>query len=474
MSDKNVLLIIHDVYQDYNHFPLGPGYIASYLEKEGMTVEIYPMDVYHYSNEELTYKLKSNTYDIIGVGYMAARFTETIIPLCKVINEDKKDAWFILGGHGPTPTPEYVINKTRADIVVMGEAEEIIPELVKCKLHNGDLHQVKGIVFKYKDDIINTGRRNPIKELDSIPFPAWHLFPMDIYINCFKAPGMNDDDKIISIITSRGCINKCNFCYRMEKGIRLRSISNVIDEIKMAINLYGITYVYIQDELFVVSEKRVLEFERLLKENDIDIKYAVEARVDIFNEEIAKSLKRSGCVFVNIGFESGTQEVLDEIGKNTTVEQNINTMRICKEIGLPVGLNFIWGFENDNKETLQRNVELIKQYNLYHQLRTIRPVTPYPGTPLYYKAIKEGLLEDVKDFYNKFKNSDLITVNFTKYPVEECYRWLLDANTELVRDHYFNVGGDMEEAEKIIQQFSDLYSGKIDKFRGVKIYDKKQ
>ncbi len=96
-----VLLIIHDVHQDDNQFPLGPAYLAAVLKKEGIEVEVYCQDVFHYPNSHLAKLLDSNHYDLIGLGFLAARFKETVEPLCEVINQHKKDAWLVLGGHGP-------------------------------------------------------------------------------------------------------------------------------------------------------------------------------------------------------------------------------------------------------------------------------------------------------------------------------------------------------------------------------------
>lgn len=107
-ENGNVLFIIHDLYQEDNHFPLGIGYMAAVLKREGVDVDVYCQDVFHYTNEELAELLKRNEYDLICVGFLAARFRETIVDLCSVINTYKKNAWLVLGGHGPSPIPEYV------------------------------------------------------------------------------------------------------------------------------------------------------------------------------------------------------------------------------------------------------------------------------------------------------------------------------------------------------------------------------
>lgn len=467
-----VLFIIHDVYQDDNAFPLGPAYLAACLNKAGHKVETYCMDVFHYTNEELAAFLDNNEYDLIGMGFLAARFNETVRDVCKVVNEHKKNAWFQLGGHGPSAIPEYVLEETQADIIGMGECEETIVELLECKLNGGDLAEVKGIAYRQNDFIRVNPRREPIKKLDTIPFPLWEVFPMEKYVGAIKE-AFAVEEKTFAIISSRGCVNKCNFCYRMEKGIRVRSIDNVVEEIKILYKKYGVSVFDFQDELFVLSKERIRRFNELLAENNINIKYTANCRADIFDEEMAILLKEGGCNFLNIGFESVSQDVLNFINKNTTVEENIKAAEIASKVGINIGLNFIWGELGDSEETLMKSVEFIKKYNTYSQVRTVRPVTPYPGCDLYYYGIEKGLIKDAGDFFEKFKNSDLVTFNFTDMTEQQMYEALYKANKELVLDHFEHTSKDMEAANEILNGFYNLYFKGETKFRGARQYTDK-
>jgi len=469
-----VLFIIHDLYQEDNSFPFGPAYMTSILQQKGYVVDVCCQDVYHYKNHELVEQfLKPNFYDLIGIGFLAARFKETVLELCHTVNEYKREAWLVLGGHGASPIPEYILETTHADIVAIGEAEETIVDLLECKLGGGkDLFKVRGIAFREDGNISVNPRRTPVRNLDSIPLPAWDAFPMDKYTTCFKFECMGDNDRAIGIATGRGCVNRCSFCYRMEKGIRFRSIERVVEEMKILHESYGVSYFIIQDELFVASKNRIFEFRDCIKKNGLKVQYDCNARVDIFDEELVECLKDSGCVFVNFGMESSGQNVLDLMGKRTTVKQNIEAAEIARKVGVTVGLNFIWGNVGDTEESLKGNVKLIKQYNTYFQLRTIRPVTPYPGCPLYYEAIDRGLLSGPADFFEKFKNSDLSIVNFTNIPDKIFYEILFEANKGLILDHYQNTSQDMDEANAIIQQFYRLYFESDYKFRGARHYKK--
>ena len=319
--------------------------------------------------------------------------------------------------------------------------------------------------------VVYISGRNPIRDLDSIPFPAWDLFPMDRYTTCLKLWGMEPGDRTFGMITSRGCTDRCSFCYRMEKGIRFRSVENVVEEIKILKDRYGVNCYFMNDELFIASKSRMLEFSDALRE--LDIKFSCNARVDKFNGDMIRLfLQHSGCTFVNIGFESSSQKVLDRMNKRTTVEENVRAAEICREVGIGFGLNFLWGLPGDTPESLQSNVAFIKKYNTYDQLRTIRPVTPYPGSPLYYQAIDEGLLEGPGDFFDKFRNSDLITVNFLDgIPDDEAYKLLFNANRDLIRDHHKHTTMPVAESERLIGDFRRLYFEKDVSFRGARHYE---
>jgi len=154
----------------------------------------------------------------------------------------------------------------------------------------------------------------------------------------------------------------------------------VVEEIINLKEKYDVTYFVIVDELFTHPKKRIFEFHDELERNDLNIKYQCCGRVDTMDEEVAEALKESGCTLVIFGNETMDQNVLNLMNKNVKVEQNIYAAEVSKKKGLQYGLNFLWGNLGDTEESLKDNVKFIKKYNTYHQIRTIRPVTPYPGS----------------------------------------------------------------------------------------------
>ena len=456
--DMKVLIVIHDNHQENNIFPLGAAYIASSLLSIGVDVSTCCMDVFHQSNEELSELIKSNKFDMIFLGFMVPRFRRTVRELCLTINQARNnDCWFVLGGYGPSAIPEYILSETGADIACIGEGDEIVVNLVKAKLGECDISEIEGIAYLRKEKTIINKRAPKIKQLDQLAFPAWHLFPIDMYVKNLKFAGMQSNEKAFPIISSRGCTDQCSFCFRLESGVRSRSPENIIEEMKTLNDRYGITYFYFVDELAIVSKKQVLNLASKIREVLPDIKYRMDCRVTLFDDEIALALKDSGCTFLNIGFESSSQIVLDKMQKRATIEQNIKAVETAIKFDIGVGLNFIWGMPGDNEQTLIDDAEFIKKYNQYDQIRIIRPVTPYPGSPLYYKALSEGKLSGPDDFFEKFKNSDRYMVNFMDIKEADVYRLLLEVNADLIRDHFRNTDGDFAKAEKMISELKMLY-----------------
>jgi anaerobic magnesium-protoporphyrin IX monomethyl ester cyclase len=474
MMKLRALIVIHDNHQDSNHFSLGAGYVAASLRENGVEVETFCMDVYHYTNEDLIRHLKENEkYDMILLGFMVPRFRRTVRSLCHTIKENiDEETWFVLGGYGPSAIPEYIIEQTGADIVCIGEAEHTVVEIANCKKGKGksSLSEVLGIVYSDGKDVFSTKRRSKNKKLDTLEFPAWDLFPMHLYTTSYKFAGMSNDEKAFPIIASRGCTDRCSFCFRLESGIRSRSTENVIEEMLLLNTKYGVNYFKFSDELAIISKKQILKLTQEIKLKLPTIHYRMDCRVSLFDDEIATALKESGCVFLNIGFESSSQMVLDQMNKRATVEQNINAAETAIRHRIGMGLNVIWGMPGDDEKSLRDNAEFIKKYNQYDQIRTIRPVSPYPGSPLYYQAIAEKKLTGPQDFFDRFKNSDRYMVNFTDLSEEKIYSLLGEVNKDLIFDHFKNTTGDMIKAQNMVDELLSLYADENHVYTGPRHY----
>ena len=456
-----VLLVAYDNGSYIHWFPQGLAYISSVLLKEGCDVEVYSQDKFHYPDAHLTEYLNKNKFDVIGVSVIAGYYQyRKLLAISEAINKSKQRPFYIIGGHGPSPEPEFFLKKTQADVVVIGEGEVIIINLMESIYKHKSLSGVKGIAYREGNVVFINERRPLIKDIDAISFPAYDLFPIDYY-KLFRAVHAQNADFVMSVLSGRGCTFRCTFCYRLDKGFRPRSSENIIEEIKYLKQRYGINYIIFSDELLMSSIDRIISLcEGFIKAN-LDIKWNCNGRLNYAKPGVLKLMKRAGCVFINYGIEAMDDQVLRNMKKGLTIKQIIKGIETTLEEGISPGFNILFGNIGDSRETLNKGVEFLLKYDDGGQMRTIRPVTPYPGSPLYYYAIEKGLLKDCEDFYeNKHINSDLLAVNFTDMSDKEFYNALLEANAKLIRN-YFN-----KKLLTTIEQAEKLYLRRDEHFRG--------
>lgn len=456
-----VLLVVYDNLSRMHYFPIGLAYIAAVLIKEGYDVEIYNQDKFHYPDEHLTEYLDKNRFDVIGVGVIAGYYQyRKLLQISEAINRSKNRPFYIIGGHGPSPEPEYFVKKTSADAAIMGEGEETTVDLLKAIGSRRALSSVKGIAYRDGARVIINERRPLIEDIDSLPIPAYELFPIDYY-RLKQSPHTTRTDFAMDMISSRGCTFRCTFCYRMYEGLRPRSAASIIDEVVLLKKKYGITYIAFRDELMMSSVARMEELCRDFIKARLDVRWNCNGRLNYAQPDILRLMKKAGCVRINYGIEAMDNQVLKNMKKGLTTEQVIKGVENTLKEGLSANLNIIFGNIGDNRETLDKGVEFLLKYDDGTRLRTIRPVTPYPGCPLYYHAIEKGLLKDCEDFYeNKHINSDLLAVNFTDMDDDEFHKCLLEANVRLI-DHYFK-----KKSAAALEDAKRLYLKKDVSFRG--------
>jgi radical SAM superfamily enzyme YgiQ (UPF0313 family) len=247
-----------------------------------------------------------------------------------------------------------------------------------------------------------------------------------------------------------------------EGDFRPREPEDVIAEMQYLIQYHGITHFQFSDELFMSSTERVGRFcEELLVAFSGRIKWDCNGRLNFAKPKVLEIMKESGCQYVNYGIESLDPIVLKNLRKGLTINQIETGVENTLRAGLTPGLNIIWGSPGDTPTSLEKAVSFLLKHDTCSELRTIRPVTPYPGSQLYTEAINKGLIKDAADFYeNRHVNSDLLTCNFTDIPDKEFHELLFKANEKLVRNYY------SKNLTKTIRQASDMYRGKNNNFRG--------
>lgn len=457
-------MVVYDNDSYISWFPQGLAYLASAARNAGHEVSVYQQDIYHWPDSHLTDYLDSNAFDVVEVSTIGGYYQyHKLLSLSEAINASRRRSHFryTIGGHGPASDPRYFLSITGADVVGIGEGEITFVELMDAFAGKRSLESVDGIAFFDADgNYVRTKARELIKNIDDIAWPAYDLFDMTHY-SLLRLPNIKGNERCIPMLSGRGCIFSCNFCYRLDKGFRPRSAQSIIDEIQFLKKTYNIRYIAFSDELLMSSKERTLELCRAFIGARLDIKWDCNGRLNFADMDVLEKMKEAGCVFINYGIESLDNDTLRVMHKGLTRDMIIRGVENTLKAGISPGLNIIFGNINEPLSALDDAVEFLLKYDDHAQLRTIRPVTPYPGSELFDYAVEQGLIKDTADFYeNKHTNSDLLSVNFTKYTDEEVYDALCRANMKLIQQYQ------KVQQRRFEQVCCDLYQNRNSDFRG--------
>lgn len=308
--------------------------------------------------------------DVIGTTAVTMNYKKAarILQTAKQINPE---IITLFGGpHVSFDIENTLNNYPEVDIILRGEAETTLLELVPSINDKKKWPDIKGLAFRSGSEIIITEERGFIQNLDSLPVPSRHLLPMSRY----QALGYP-----VSIITSRGCPNKCIFCLgRKMVGfkVRHRSPELVVDEIEDILS-YGFEIINIADDLFTANKSRVRKFCNEIEKRGLKFRWSVFARVNTVDEEILALMKKAGCHSISFGIESGNPEMLKRVKKNITLDQARNAVKACRKTGIASHASFMAGLPGETPETLIDSEKFSKELGIeygYHFL------SPFPGT----------------------------------------------------------------------------------------------
>ncbi len=386
--------------------PLNLMYLAAALEKASMSVKILDDDLYNLGSEKMA--TIASKIDPVVVGVTAT--TATVKNALKYVKSIKKllpNTLTVIGGPHPTFTPEGTLKDEDAlNVVVVGEGEETLTEVAKEyeKSEFKNFPDVKGIVYRDNGKIKATSPRHLINNLDDLPFPARHLIPFNEYKTSQSQAG--------GMITSRGCVFNCNYCSSsliMGKKFRSRSPENVVDELEELVYKYGVRDIAFLDDIFMLNKRRAMAVADEIKNRGLDISFVTSSRVDTVNRELLESLKKAGMGTLYCGVESGSQRVLDLMGKGITLKQAEDAIKAAKEVDINVLGSFILGYPGETAHEMDQTIDFsIKLDPDYSQFSIL---TPFPGTPIYYDLKQKGLL-DTED-WSKYTVLDSV-VNYEK------------------------------------------------------------
>ncbi|MBT3464411.1 radical SAM protein, partial [archaeon] len=369
-------------------------YVAGALQKAGHDLIFLDAMASKLSLNDLVTKVQSFKAEILMFSITTYLFHQSI-EIIKYFKERCKNVIIIVGGAHLGIFPKETLTQKCIDFGIIGEAEEAVVELIDSIENKKPLIEIKGICYRKNKKIIITKKRDKIKDLDTIAFPARNLLPMERYysfISKFK--------NYTILMSSRGCTFQCIFCEQRTGDIRYRSKKNVVDEIEECYNKYHVKEIDIFDPLFTINKKRVIEICKEIQKRNINIAWSCRSRVDTIDEEMLVEMKKAGCYRIYFGIESGDEIILKKIKKFTKISQIKKAIHLTKKHKILAFGYFMFGNPGETKSTIENTINLSLSlpldYAQYNRVSTL------PGTVLY-ENLKNTLGEDYWKKYVKDK-----------------------------------------------------------------------
>jgi radical SAM superfamily enzyme YgiQ (UPF0313 family) len=430
-----------------NCIPSGLATIASTLRNAGHAVDILDLNALRPDDAETERLVREGKWDIIGLSGLVTTygFQKKIAP---IIREAHPRAFFISGGGLATSVPQLVMDKMPLDAAVIGEGEITALQLADALATGRGLETVAGLAWRdpkgsdakeesrsYRDDgrgltpcpHWNRPRKN-IDDLDTVPFPAWDLLPMETYIcnpvwgsraaNSSDFPPGVPNDRSMNVISSRGCPMDCNFCYHLfgRGKYRFRSPENIIAEIRLLVERYGIQFIGFIDDNFMASRQRALRFCELIRKEPYKIAWGCHGRVDAAGAVLLAEMREAGCVWIGYGIESGSQRILDAMNKKVAVEKAESAIVATRNAGIFANTTFIYGWPCEDAETVRETAEFKRRLGITAGSFF---ATPYPGTRLFEHARER--IGDLEQFVLRLGNATDFVINLTDMSDEEFF-----------------------------------------------------
>jgi radical SAM superfamily enzyme YgiQ (UPF0313 family) len=376
-----------------NMVPLGAGYIIAVAEREGINIELIDEQV----RDDVMGMIKKHVKKmerpyIFGFSVLTAALKNSII-VSKKLKELYPDSVIIFGGIHPSALPEEILSYGHIDLVVIGEGEEVVPELYRCIKSGKDFRHLGNIAYMHEGKMIKNKQMVRMEDIDKMPPFPYHRFDQKKY-------------DLGIVMTSRGCPYDCIFCSNRVvtgKRYRFRSAASVMEDLDMIHNKYNRTSIDFWDDNLLVSKERIYALISEIKRKGLDkkITFTLQARADNVDKKILSDLFNAGFKGIFFGIETASDRLLKILKKGESVEDCRRAVMMAKEAGFIVGATFIYGIPGETHEDRMACIRLADELKL--DMVRYNNATPYPGTELFEIAKREGRLR-VKGLYENFNS----------------------------------------------------------------------
>ncbi len=445
-------------------FPLGLGYIAAVLEKDGCEVSLVdcPTEgyetlteigkdrvVYGLTEAQIRTRIESYRPDMIGISCLFSTLEKRMLRIAQIAREVDPTIPIVVGGPHVSAFYDQLIDHAAVDYCVIGEGEETIQELVRSFNGKASLESVPSVCYRRGGTVIHQPRVRYIEDLDIVPFPARHLVDTERYFAISEPQGLRFDGetrvRVAQMTTSRGCPFRCTYCGKdvtWGKPYRTRSAANVLDEMEHLIREYRVQHFAFQDDNFTADMARAAEIFDGIVQRGFNITFECPngLGVNFLSPPLLEKMKAAGCSSFTIAVESSNDATLLRVKKPNYIKLAPPIVKKARELGIEVRGFFMIGFPGEKLEEIRKTIDYAR--NLKLAVTNFAIVTPLPGTVLYNQCVEKGLLDpktvDFEDFAYGGFNVQLADVPNEELKMIRKVEWMrtifLDEHGEFRKD----------------------------------------
>jgi anaerobic magnesium-protoporphyrin IX monomethyl ester cyclase len=444
--------------------PMGSMFIIQSLREDGHDVDFFHIDYHRYTHQQILDYFKNHKYDAVGVSAVVSTAYAYTKYITDLIYDSNPECTIFLGG-GLAASSNVLLEKTKVKYCIIGDGELISKNLIKSieqnKTSDEDIKQIKGITFRdSKGEIIFTGYGEPLTA-ENLLLPDYTILEKDGSIDHYIAeqavhrfhPDREQETKTKSafVLTSKGCVARCTFCHRFEKGYRVMPVQKIINYMLFLRKEYGVNFIYVGDENFGSYKDSTKDLVALMGKNGFKWS-AAGVRAHTVDYEMLKFWKDNGCESILYGIESGSHKMLQVMEKKITREANLKAIKATYEAGLPTIIQYVIGMPGETDQTIEESYDFLKKSIKYYPdnfrdqydfVTSINYAQALPGTPLYEYAREEGYIgkstDEEEQYLLNISDKDAYDVehfiNYTQQPLLKVYSWRHLIKWKIWRDH---------------------------------------
>jgi len=464
----------------HRYLPVGLGYVVTAAKVAGFKFDLLDVDIDGMPDQKVEEYIVRHRYDVILVGSIVTHY-KWVKWFCGMAKRYHPGCKIVVGNSVASSIPEVILHHAPVDVVVLGEADVTVVELLQA-LNDGHalgeayepevpiLHNngpvpatirgqgIEGIVFRdEKGRLVNNGKRKAVKKIDDLPFPDWDIFDVQRYITKCQTTAHGttrypvEQARVMPVNTARGCVFKCTFCHYVfwDDPYRHRSPESVIAEISRNQQKYGANYINFWDELTFHKVRPAQKFIDALIEADLGIHFTAAIRTDLLGcdeapyeerVELARRMKQAGCIAVGFSLESANAEILIAMNKLVKGEYFGEQVRILKEVGIISNTSVIFGYPQETPASIQETIESCRRAKIYPSPGFLLPM---PSTGMWKHAVDNGYIRDVDQYLLNITERQDFSVNMSRMNDAELKNEVEKALGGLARDLGLDFGGSL-------------------------------